>query len=365
VFPFRGGRHVMWRARGGTSWRARAATSVSSASRDATPMSDLVGSAPRKGPPDAASRLACRLLWLGAMSRAFIVALLVGSLASACQAPGPPAQPVEQVAFFWSDGDEAVGGQAIASHSDAGIWFQDLDSPDVASLRSSDPSVASLSPSDARIPLHLNAGHAGHATLEAFDDSGRRIGTTGVDVEDIAGIQPRLGLPGLTPIVLANTPIALYVDVVAADGAALVYRGAVSVVPSSNLTRMPFDGNDVAGIRFSGPAGSGYIDISAAGHSLRQPLSFVDATAIVRLTPKLMKVDGDLFISVTAESAEGPVYGAACDWKLDNLTSTPVAPYLSLSYLPEDSLLVTVQQPGPATATCTIGTLSTQLQVSP
>src|SRR5262249_1971220 len=100
----------------------------------------------------------------------------------------------------------------------------DVNGVDFASVRSSNPSVATFTKNGNKI--EVNSGIAGSTTLEIDDAKGNSLAAAVLTVEDTAMLKPNLGVT-TTPVVLEGAPLVFHVTTY--DSAGKVTKGDGSV----------------------------------------------------------------------------------------------------------------------------------------
>jgi hypothetical protein len=239
-----------------------------------------------------------------------------------------------------------------------------------ASAASSHPEVATAEPFDyAPENLAIVTGQPGTTEISLYDSAGKLLDA--VDVEITAAAEVDLTTPLATdkpPTVLADVPLHVHAQALAADGLPLMGFWAVRVeawgaieMPELEHDHMP--DADLAFRAYGPPAAT--IGLVAYGARHDVPLSVVTVADITRVD--LARDDRyPAQVLVTPYAGSEPVYGARCNWTTSRSGASAIEPAASSFELdgnPTEVIYFYLNSTEPATVTCTIGTAQATIDV--
>jgi hypothetical protein len=264
-----------------------------------------------------------------------------------------PACPVDQAAM--------ASGGAVA-HIDVGSA--------VTGARSSDPGIANVS-LDAGL-VEVRSGLPGHADLELVDAAGRDLGSVRITVAATAtlGFAVASTHDGIVEVLQGSTQ-RFQVTPQDVRGRATVGSGSIAFSLQGPLSALSEPVDDA--VPFAGTApGPAIVTASTAGASRYSqpvvtslPVDVVDPQQLVALDAVVRAGDpdvpDDIVVDVTARSAYGPVYGAACTWSTDLAVSLGPQTVAAFAAPAQTSTHFRLGMPGHFIARCAIGNLTTSV----
>jgi hypothetical protein len=237
-------------------------------------------------------------------------------------------------------------------------------------------SVGSTNPLVATFTLESSgaealSGNPGSTELQLLRADGSLLDAATVTVVPTAKLDYQVGWPGSAPLVLEGATEVWHVTTLDANGRVTVGSGSVHFSTTGTLSQsseLPFGGDEFG---FSGHAGGGQVIATAPNATATLDVQVVPTSSLTSLSGKVLANSTDTNgvvhanVEVTASSGSGPVYGAVCKWLMPDpsvtLTSNSANP---LEKDPVDAAQFTLGKTGSFLATCTIGSLSTTVQLS-
>ena len=244
-----------------------------------------------------------------------------------------------------------------------------------AAVRSTHPEIAgfAINPSGfgGGIDVGVTSGNPGTTQLQLLDAGGTLVDQIPVTVAAVARLAVKQGWSGSAPDVLAGSSQTFHVTTEDTGSHTLIGSGAVKFELAGSVAPAPALGGDLQG--FIGTAGNGQYaqgSVTARAGSATAALSvgIVPLEAIsLQSSVQANSVEGPNTygnVTVVARAMRGPVYGANCVWTLSDpsvtLESQSVA---SLESAPQTTAKFLLAASGSFTATCTIDTASTVVQL--
>jgi hypothetical protein len=263
-----------------------------------------------------------------------------------------------------ADNPMAAGGaQANLTISLAsGVSFQQI--------RSSNPSVASFTViGGSGLDVSAVSAAPGQTQLQLLDGAGKLVDQVTVTVTATAKLTLIQGWTGAAPLVIEGSTQTLHVTTVDASNHTLIGTGSVAFSLSAPLAHAA--GALVFGdtYAFTGSAGSGSITARAPSATLVQDVTVVPLAAITGVNGTVQPNSSDANgvyanVDVVASAAGGAVFGATCNWTtsdpsvmLQSQTAT------SLESAAKASSKFLLKSAGSFTATCTVGSAATTVQL--
>ncbi len=274
--------------------------------------------------------------------------------------------------FAWQ---ECLGGCGVADNpmaaggAHAEITVALASGYGFSQLRSSNPSVATFSLQGGNgLDIDVVSGAPGQTQLQLLDAGGKLVDQVAVTVTATAKLAITQGWMGAAPLVLEGSLQTFHVTTEDASSHTLVGTGAVSFdlpAPLARADAIVF-GDSVA---FTGHAGAASIAARTPTTTLTQPITVVPASAIANIAavvkPNTSDANGVYAnVDVTANAAAGAVYGATCTWSVSDasvVVQSQAAASLESPAIASTRLLL--KSPGTFGATCTIGAVSTSVQL--
>ncbi len=254
-----------------------------------------------------------------------------------------------------------------------------VNGPAFVQVSSSDSTIATFTKMDSNVAAVTAA--AGDADLILADGSGTEIDRVTVHVAAVGQLDFQQGWSGSSPLILENVPITI-APITKRDAGAriLLGSGAVHFVVSGNLMSLgptpPVSASApqsvIESLVIEGAAGAGDLTATNGTATFDMPVTVVSLTDISKLEAESVgSVLGsggasvDTGVSVTASTDSGAVYGAACAWAVSDSTVevviTDTTDQLDRPAVGGVTFKMTKQ--GSFTATCTLGRLSTIIQL--
>lgn len=270
------------------------------------------------------------------------------------------------VAFFGFDCflscDPVTGNALAAGHSVTQIGIA-TPNDHYATATTSDSSVALLG--DVRpdgTTIEADSGVAGRTTLTLLRADGSVLDSIDIAVHDSATLSVDPGWSGAGPIVLAGAQTVFHVATVDVGGRVTMGSGSVHFATSGTLSGSDFLIGD--SFIFSGTPGSGSIVATAPSASAELDVTFVAPSDVVSLQAEVAPSDGGAAVTVTANTALGPVYGGQCAWATSS-SSVHVSRQeaAALFQPPAETTQFTLAKAGTFTATCNVGNVATSVSL--
>lgn len=229
-------------------------------------------------------------------------------------------------------------------------------------VRSSNPQVATFTLAEGA-NIDVVTATAGTTDLELLDDSGSVVDSVTIEVEPIAS----LTLAAASARVVAGGSYEVKVTLTDAAGRTLGGgSGRIHAVAANGVITFQRDMVTGTVLEFTIPtAGTSTVTVTADAASSTLALQAVELAAITRIDvgtdgykPTYNPNDQIEVVWSTPSTAAGPVYGAKCNWKIDDPSVTLVANGAEndLGRSPYDNSQFMLAHAGSFDVVCTIGT---------
>jgi hypothetical protein len=219
--------------------------------------------------------------------------------------------------------------------------------------------------------INAISGSPGSTLLQLLDGSGHLVDQTTINVEATATLAVTRGWSGAAPLILAGSPQSFHVTTTDAGGRTTIGTGSVAFSLLGTLSPTASIGLGGDSFGFEGSPGSGsVIATTQSGASARLDVTVVPASAVISLNATRHSNTTDSSgtyanVDITAYSPSGPVYGAQCSWTASDPSVTVRSQSVaSLEHAPMATTQLSLGRPGTFVATCSVGTLSTSVQLT-
>lgn len=289
-------------------------------------------------------------------------------LAAGCGLGGKSEGQLGHASFAWTEclfGCSVTDNPMAAGGARAEIQVSLAQGYSFNQVRSSNQTIATAAIGGTNgLDLVVNSGAPGQTQLQLVDASGKLVDQVTVTVTQTAKLALTQGWTGAAPLVLEGSTQTFHVTTEDANNHTLIGTGSVAfdiTAPLQHADTIVF-GDSYA---FTGQAGSGTITARAPAVTLVQPVTIVPLSALTSLTGTVgaNTIDSSgvyANVDVVANSAAGPVYGAACGWTANDPSVVVQSQSTgSLEGAAKSTTKLKLGTAGTFSATCAIGAVST------
>jgi len=294
-------------------------------------------------------------------------------LASGCGLGGHSEGQLGHASFAWTEclfGCSVTDNPMAAGGAHAEISVSLASGYHFNQVRSSNESVATAAIGGSNgLDLVVNSAAPGQTQLQLLDAGGKLVDQVTVTVTATAKLALTQGWSGTAPLVLEGSTQTFHVTTEDANNHTLIGTGSVGfdlTDPLEHADTIVF-GDSYA---FSGHAGAGTITAHTPSVTLVQPVTIVPLTALTGVAGTVGANTSDANgvyanVDVVANSAAGPVYGAACGWTANDASVVVQSQSTgSLETAAKSTTKFKLGKAGTFSATCAVGAVSTTVTLT-